>query len=325
MTFPRRRFLQVAAGAAALPVVSRFAYAQTYPSRPVRLIVGYPAGGPADIGSRLIAQALSDRLGQPFVVENRPGAGGNTGTEVVVKAAPDGYTLLNANILHAINTTLYENLSFNFIRDIAGVALIYRQPLVLEVHPSLPVKTVPEFIAYAKANPGTINIASSGIGTPQHLALELFKRMAVVDLIHVPYRGSAPALTDLISGQVQVMIDTINSSIGHIRTGRLRALAVSMTTRSQALPDVPTVAEFVRGFEVTSWSGVGVPKKTPPEIIAKLNTEINAALAEPKLKERFAELGAIVTPVSSAEFDKFIAAETEKWGNVIRGANIRAE
>jgi tripartite-type tricarboxylate transporter receptor subunit TctC len=325
MTFPRRRFLQVAAGAAALPVVSRFAYAQTYPSRPVRLIVGYPAGGPADIGSRLIAQALSDRLGQPFVVENRPGAGGNTGTEVVVKAAPDGYTLLNANILHAINTTLYENLSFNFIRDIAGVALIYRQPLVLEVHPSLPVKTVPEFIAYAKANPGTINIASSGIGTPQHLALELFKRMAVVDLIHVPYRGSAPALTDLISGQVQVMIDTINSSIGHIRTGRLRALAVSMTTRSQALPDVPTVAEFVRGFEVTSWSGVGVPKKTPPEIIAKLNTEINAALAEPKFKERFAELGAIVTPVSSAEFDKFIAAETEKWGNVIRGANIRAE
>jgi tripartite-type tricarboxylate transporter receptor subunit TctC len=325
MTFPRRRFLQVAAGAAALPVVSRFAYAQTYPSRPVRLIVGYPAGGPADIGSRLIAQALSDRLGQPFVVENRPGAGGNIGTEVVVKAAPDGYTLLNANILHAINTTLYENLSFNFIRDIAGVALIYRQPLVLEVHPSLPVKTVPEFIAYAKANPGTINIASSGIGTPQHLALELFKRMAVVDLIHVPYRGSAPALTDLISGQVQVMIDTINSSIGHIRTGRLRALAVSMTTRSQALPDVPTVAEFVRGFEVTSWSGVGVPKKTPPEIIAKLNTEINAALAEPKLKERFAELGAIVTPVSSAEFDKFIAAETEKWGNVIRGANIRAE
>jgi tripartite-type tricarboxylate transporter receptor subunit TctC len=325
MTFPRRRFLQVAAGAAALPVVSRFAYAQTYPSRPVRLIVGYPAGGPADIGSRLIAQALSDRLGQPFVVENRPGAGGNIGTEVVVKAVPDGYTLLNANILHAINTTLYENLSFNFIRDIAGVALIYRQPLVLEVHPSLPVKTVPEFIAYAKANPGTINIASSGIGTPQHLALELFKRMAVVDLIHVPYRGSAPALTDLISGQVQVMIDTINSSIGHIRTGRLRALAVSMTTRSQALPDVPTVAEFVRGFEVTSWSGVGVPKKTPPEIIAKLNTEINAALAEPKFKERFAELGAIVTPVSSAEFDKFIAAETEKWGNVIRGANIRAE
>ena len=325
MTFPRRRFLHLAAGAAALPIMARFAHAQTYPSRPVRLIVGYPAGGPADISSRLIAQALSDRLGQPFLVENRPGAGGNIGTEVVVKAAPDGYTLLNANIPHAINATLYENLSFNFIRDIAGVALIYRQPLVLEVHPSLPVKTVPEFIAYAKANPDTINIASSGIGTPQHLALELFKRMAVVDLIHVPYRGSGPALTDLISGQVQVMIDTINSSIGHIRTGRLRALAVSMTARSEALPDIPTIAEFVRGFEVTSWSGVGVPKKTPPEIITKLNSEINAALAEPKLKERFAELGAIVTPVSSAEFDKFIAAETEKWGNVIRGANIRAE
>ena len=325
MTLPRRRFLQVAAGAAVLPVMSRFANAQTYPSRPVRLIVGYPAGGPADIGSRLIAQALSDRLGQPFVVENRPGAGGNIGTAVVVKAAPDGYTLLNANIPHAINATLYENLTFNFIRDIAGVALIYRQPLVLEVHPSLPVKTVPEFIAYAKANPGTINIASSGIGTPQHLALELFKRMAVVDLIHVPYRGSAPALTDLISGQVQAMIDTINSSIGHIRTGRLRALGVSMTTRSAALPDVPTVAEFVRGFEVTSWSGIGVPRKTPAEIIAKLNMEINAALAEPKLKERFAELGAIVTPLSSADFDKFIAAETEKWASVIRGANIRAE
>jgi tripartite-type tricarboxylate transporter receptor subunit TctC len=325
MTFPRRRFLQLAAGAAAMPVMSRFANAQTYPSRPVRLIVGYPPGGASDIGSRLIAQALSDRLGQPFVVENRPGAGGNIGTEVVVKAAPDGYTLLNANIPHAINATLYENLTFNFIRDIAGVALIYRQPLVLEVHPSLPVKTVPEFIAYAKANPGTINIASSGIGTPQHLALELFKRMAVVDLIHVPYRGSAPALTDLISGQVQAMIDTINSSIGHIRTGRLRALAVSMTTRSAALPDVPTVAEFVRGFEVTSWSGIGVPKKTPAEIIAKLNMEINAALAEPKLKERFAELGAIVTPLSSVDFDKFIAAETEKWASVIRGANIRAE
>jgi len=325
MTFPRRKFLALTAGAAALPVLPRFANAQTYPSRPVRLVVGYPPGGPADIGSRLIAQALSDRLGQPFVVENRPGAGGNIGTEVVVKAAPDGYTLLNANIPHAINATLYDNLTFNFIRDIAGVASIYRQPTVLVVHPSLPVKTVPEFIAYAKANPGMINVASSGIGTPQHLALELFKRMAVVDLIHVPYRGSAPALTDLISGQVQAMLDTINSSIGHIRTGRLRALGVSMTTRSEALPDVPTIATFVPGFEVTSWSGVGAPKKTPADIIAKLNKEVNAALGEPKLKERFAELGALVTPLSSADFDKFIATETEKWGNVIRGANIRAE
>jgi tripartite-type tricarboxylate transporter receptor subunit TctC len=325
MTFPRRKFLKLAAGAAALPVLPRFAMAQAYPSRPVRLVVGYPPGGPADIGSRLVAQALSDRLGQPFIVENRPGAGGNIGTEVVVKAAPDGYTLINANIPHSINATLYDNLSFDFIRDIAGVALIYRQPLVLEVNPSLPVKTVPEFIAYAKANPGTINAASSGIGTPQHLALELFKRMAVVDLIHVPYRGSAPALTDLISGQVQVMLDTINSSIGHVRTGRLRALAVSTAKRSDALPDVPTIGDFVPGFEVTSWSGVGVPKKTPAEIIAKLNKEINAALGEPKLKERFAELGAIVSPISSAEFDKFIADETEKWGRVIRGANIRAE
>jgi tripartite-type tricarboxylate transporter receptor subunit TctC len=325
MTFPRRKFLKLAAAAAALPVLPRFAMAQAYPSRPVRLVVGYPPGGPADIGSRLVAQALSDRLGQPFIVENRPGAGGNIGTEVVVKAAPDGYTLINANIPHSINATLYDNLSFNFIRDIAGVALIYRQPLVLEVNPSLPVKTVPEFIAYAKANPGTINAASSGIGTPQHLALELFKRMAVVDLIHVPYRGSAPALTDLISGQVQAMLDTINSSIGHVRSGRLRALAVSTAKRSDALPDAPTIGDFVSGFEVTSWSGVGVPKKTPVEIIAKLNKEINAALGEPKLKERFAELGAIVSPISSAEFDKFIADETEKWGRVIRGANIRAE
>jgi tripartite-type tricarboxylate transporter receptor subunit TctC len=325
MTFPRRKFLELAAGAAALPAVSRLANAQTYPSRPVRLIVGYPPGGASDIGSRLIAQALSDRLGQPVIVENRPGAGGNIGTEVVVNAAPDGYTLLNANIPHAINATLYNNLTFNFIRDIAGVALIYRQPLVLEVNPSLPVKTVPEFIAYAKANPGTINVASSGIGTPQHLALELFKWMAVVDLIHVPYRGSAPALTDLISGQVHAMLDTINSSIGHIRAGRLRPLAVSMTRRSEALPDVPLIADFVPGFEVTSWSGVGAPRKTPAEIIAKLNKEINGALGEPKLKERFAELGALVMPMSSAEFDKFIADETEKWGRVIRGANIRAE
>jgi tripartite-type tricarboxylate transporter receptor subunit TctC len=325
MTVSRRKLLQFAAGVAALPAIRCIANAQAYPSRPVRLVVGYPPGGPADIGSRLIAQALTDRLGQPFVVENRPGAGGNIGTEVVVKAAPDGYTLLNANIPHAINATLYDNLSFNFIRDIAGVALIYRQPLVLEVNPALPVKTVPEFIAYAKANPGMINVASAGIGTPQHLALELFKRMAGVDLIHVPYRGSAQALTDLISGQVQAMLDTINSSIGHVRTGRLRALAISMTRRSDALPDAPIIADFVPGFEVTSWSGVGVPKKTPPEIIARLNKEVNAALAEPKLKERFAELGAIVTPLSSADFDRFIADETEKWGRVIRVANIKAE
>src|SRR5262245_35161335 len=280
MTFPRRKVLQLAAGAAALSALPRFANAQTYPSRPVRLIVGYPPGGASDIGSRLIAQALSDRLGQPVIVENRPGAGGNIGTEAVVKAAPDGYTLLNVNIPHAINTTLYDNLTFNFIRDIAGVALIYRQPLVLEVNPSLPVKTVPEFIAYAKANPGTINVASSGIGTPQHLALELFKWMAVVDLIHVPYRGSAPALTDLISGQVQAMLDTINSSIGHIRTGRLRALAVSMTRRSEALPDVPLIADFVPGFEVTSWAGVGVPRSTPAGIIGKLSKEINGGRRE---------------------------------------------
>jgi tripartite-type tricarboxylate transporter receptor subunit TctC len=325
MKLPRRQFLPLTGGAAALSAMPHLANGQAYPSRPVRLVVGYPAGGPSDIGSRLIAQALSDRLGQSFVVENRPGPGGNIGTEVVVKAPADGYTLLNANIPHAINATLYDNLTFNFIRDIAGVALIYRQPLALEVNPSLPVRTVPEFIAYAKANPGTVNIASGGIGTPQHLALELFKRMAGVELTHVPYRGSAPALTDLISGQVQAMLDTINSSIGHIRTGRLRALAVSMTKRSEALPDVPTIADYMPEAEVTSWSGVGAPKKTPAEIIARLNKEINTALREPKLKERFAELGALVSPLSSAQFDKFIADETDKWGKVIRAANIKPE
>jgi tripartite-type tricarboxylate transporter receptor subunit TctC len=325
MKLPRRRFLHLAAGAATLPAVSRIAWAQTYPSRPVRIVVGYAPGGAADISGRLIGQYLSNRLGQTFVVENRPGAGGNIGTEAVVKAAPDGYTLLIVNIPHAINATLYDKLNFNFIRDITAVAMIYRQPLVLEVNPAFPARTVSEFIAFAKGNPGKVNMASGGIGTPQHLAGELFKNVTGVDLIHVPYRGSSPALTDLLGGQVQVMFDTLNSSIEHIRAGRLRALAVTTATRSEALPNIPTIAEFLPGYEVTSWSGVGAPKKTPAEIIDKLNKDINAVLAEPALKARFADLGATVTTLSPAAFDKFIADETEKWAKVIRTANIKAE
>ena len=325
MTFPRRKFLELAAGAAALPVLPRFANAQTYPSRPVRLVVGYPPGGPADIGSRLVAQALSDRLGQPFVVENRPGAGGNIGTEVVVKAAPDGCTLLNANIPHAINATLYNNLTFDFIRDIAGIALIYRQPLVLEVHPSLPVKTVPEFIAYAKANPGMINVASSGIGTPQHLALELFKRMAVVDLIHVPYRGSAPALTDMIGGQVQVMFDTVPSSIEYIKAGKLRARAAATATRLDVLPDIPIMADFLPGFEASSWQGLCAPKNTPVEIIDKLNAEINAALADRKINRQLEDLGLRVLSSSLSDFGRLIAESTEKWAKVVKFSGAKAD
>jgi tripartite-type tricarboxylate transporter receptor subunit TctC len=321
----RRHVLHLTAGAAALPAVSRFAFAQTYPSRPVRIVVGYPPGGAADISGRLIGQSLSDRLGQPFIIENRPGAGGNIGTEAVVKSPPDGYTLLIVNIPHAFNATLYEKLNFNFIRDIAAVAMIYRQPLVLEVNPAFPARTVSEFIAYAKANPGKINMASAGIGTPQHLAGELFKSTTGLDLLHVPYRGSAPALTDLLGGQVQVMFDTLNSSIEHIRAGRLRALAVTTVIRSEALPNIPTIADFLPGYEVTSWSGVGAPRNTPAEIINKLNKDINAVLTEPTLKTRFAELGATVTALSPAAFDKFIADETEKWGNVIRALNIKVE
>jgi tripartite-type tricarboxylate transporter receptor subunit TctC len=325
MKLPRRNFLHLAAGAAALPAVSRIAWAQAYPSRPVRVVVGYPPGGAADISGRLIGKYLSDRLGQPFVIENRPGAGGNIGTEAVVKAPPDGYTLLIVNIPHAFNATLYDNLNFNFIRDIAGVGMIYRQPLVLEVNPAFPAKTVSEFVAFAKGNPGKINMASAGIGTPQHLAGELFKRTAGVDLLHVPYRGGAPALTDLLGGQVQVMLDTLNSSIEHIKAGRLRALAVTTATRSEALPNIPTIADFLPGYEVSSWSGVGAPRNTPAAIIDRLNSEINAVLADPAVKARFAELGTMVTTLSPAAFDKFIADETEKWGKVIRAAGIKAE
>jgi tripartite-type tricarboxylate transporter receptor subunit TctC len=325
MKLPRRRFLHLAAGAAVLPAVLRSAMAQTYPTHPVRWIVGYPPGGATDIAARLMGQWLSERLGQPFVIENRPGASGNIGTETVANAPPDGYTLLLVNAGNAINTTLYDKLNFNFIRDIAPVAGIIRVPLVMQVNPSVPAKTVPEFIAYAKANPGKLNMASAGNGTPQHVSGELFKMMAGVDMTHVPYRGSAPALTDLLGGQVQVVFDTTLASIEYIRTGRLRALAVTTATRLEVLPDVPTVGEFVPGYEASGWYGMGAPKNTPAEIIGKLNREVNAGLADPKMKARLADLGGTVFASSPAEFGKLIAEETKKWGKVIKTANIKPE
>jgi tripartite-type tricarboxylate transporter receptor subunit TctC len=315
--------LHVAAGAAALSAVSRIAWAQTYPTRPVKLVVGFPPGGGNDIVARLIAQWLSERLGQPFVVENRPGAGTNIATEAVVRAQPDGYTLLFVAPSSAINATLYEKLSFNFIRDIAPVASLIRLPNVMEVNPSVLVKTVPKFIAYAKAD--KINMASPGVGTSVHLSGELFKMMAGVDMLHVPYRGTAPALTDLLSGQVQVMFGTMTGSIEYIRTGKLRALAVTTATRAEALPDVPTLAEFVPGYEASTWYGIGAPKNTATEIIDKLNKEINAGLADSKIKAQLADLGGTVLAGSPAEFGRLIADETEKWGNVIRALNIKAD
>jgi len=325
MKLPRRQFLHLAVGAAALPTVLRIAWAETYPSRPVRIIVGFTAGGPQTIIARLIGQWLSERLGQPFVVENRPGAGGNVGAEAVVNAPPDGYTLLLVGPPNAINTTLYQNLKFNFLRDIAPVASIGRVPLVVEINPSLPAKTLPDFIGYAKANPGKINMASPGNGTPQHVSGELFKMMAGVNMLHVPYRGSAAALTDLLGGQVQVMIETTPASIEYIRTGRLRALAVTTATRSDALPDLPTVGDLVPGYEASSWYAVGAPKNTPPEIVDGLNNEINAALADPKVKARLADLGATVFLCSPAELGEFIAAETDKWGKVVKFAGAKPD
>jgi tripartite-type tricarboxylate transporter receptor subunit TctC len=321
----RRQFLHLTAGAAALPAVSRFALAQAYPTRPVRLIVGVAPGGPVDNLARLMGQWLSERLGQPFIVENRPGAGTNIATETVVRAAPDGYTLLMVAMSAAINATLYEKLNFNFIRDIAPVASIIHMPNVMVVHPSFPAKTVPEFIAYAKANPGKINLANPGTGTGPHMSGQLFKMMTGVALIDVPYRGGAPALTDLIGGQVQVMFDPTTSMIPPIRAGRLRALAVTTATRLPALPDIPTVGEFVPGYEVSGWLGVGAPRNTPAAIIDKLNKEINAGLADPKLRAQLADLAATVLPGSPLDFGKLIAAETEKWGKVIRAANIKSE
>ena len=321
----RRQFLHLAAGAAALPAASRLVWAQAYPSRPVRLIVGFSAGGTTDIISRLIGQWLSERLSQQFIIENRPGASANLATEAVVRAPPDGYTLLAVVATNAINATLYDKLSFNLNRDIAPVAGLIRSPLVLEVHPSVPVKSVPEFVAYAKANPGRVTMASFGVGSTSHVAGELFKMMTGVDLLHVPYRGSGPMLTDLVGGQVQMAFDNLPASIEHIRAGKLRALAVATAMRSEVLPNIPTVADFLPGYEASAWNGVGVPKGTPAEIIDKLNKEINAALADPRISARIAELGAAAFPTSPSEFGKFVADETEKWAKVIRTANIKPE
>jgi tripartite-type tricarboxylate transporter receptor subunit TctC len=305
--------------------LSRIAQAQAYPGRPVRIIVGFPAGGPQDIIARLIGQWLAERLGQQFIVENRPGAGGNIGAEAVVIAAADGHTLLLVGPPNAINATLYDKLKFDFVRDIAPVASISRVPLVVETNVAVPVRTVPELIAYAKANPGKINFASAGNGTPQHVAGELFKMMTGIDVQHVPYRGSAPALTDLLGGQVQLMIETTPASIGYVRSGRLRALAVATATRSEALPDLPIVADFVPGYEASSWYGIGATRNTPTEIIDKLNKEINAALADPKIRARLADMGSTVLPGSPADFGKFIVEETGKWGKVVKFSGAKAE
>jgi tripartite-type tricarboxylate transporter receptor subunit TctC len=325
MKLPRRQFLHLAAGAAALPAVSRFAFAQAYPTRPVRFIVGAPAGGGQDILARLIGQWLSDRLGQPFVIENRPGAGTNIATEAVVRAPADGYTLLLVSTFNAVNATLYDKLNFVFLRDIVPVAGVIREANILVVHPSMPAKTIPEFIAHAKAKPGKINLASSGIGGPGHMAGELFKMMANINLVHVPYRGAAPALTDLLGGQVQVMFASVPSSIEYVRAGRLRPLAVTTATRSDALPDVPTMGDFLPGFEASSWYGVGAPRTMPAETVEKLNKEINSGLADPRMKARLADFGGTPLVGLPADFGKLIAEETEKWGKVIRAVNIKTE
>jgi tripartite-type tricarboxylate transporter receptor subunit TctC len=321
----RRQFLHLAAGAAAVPAMSRIATAQTYPVKPTRFIIGYTPGGTADITARLIGQWLTEKLGQPFIVESRSGASTNIATEAVVRSAPDGYTLLLVAPANAINASLYGKLNFNFLRDIAPVAGINRFGNVMEVNPSVPVKTVPEFIAYAKANPGKINFASSGSGSTIHMSGELFKMMTGIDIVHVPYRGGAQALTDLLGGQVQVMFDNVPTSLEHIRSGRLRPLAVTTATRLEALPDVPTVAEYVPGYESSAWYGIGVPKGTPSEIIAILNREVNAALADPNMKARFADLSAAAIPGSPADFGKFLADESEKWAKVVKFAGAKAD
>ena len=323
MKLPRRSFLHLAAGAVALPALWRTARAQSYPIRPVRFVVGFPASNASDIVARLMAQSLSDRLGQQFVVENRPGAGSNIGTEMVVRAAPDGYTLLLVVPSSVINATLYPNLNYNFIRDVAPVGSIGDSTFVMVVNPAVPAKTVPEFIAYAKANPGKINMASAGNGTATHVFGELFKIMVGVDLVHVPYRGSF--LPDLLGGQVRVVFGPIAQSVELIRTGKLRALAVTTASRSAALPDIPTVGDFVSGYDASAWYGVGAPKNTPTEIIGRLNKELNEVLADPKIKERLADLGFIPIPMTSTEFGKLIADETEKWAKVVKEANIKPE
>ena len=325
MKLPRRTFLHLAACAGALPAVSRIARAQTYPSRPVRIVVPFAPGGSTDIIARQMGLWLSERFGQPFVIENRPGAGSNIGTEAVVNAPPDGYTLLLVGASSAINVTLYEKLNFNFLRDITPVAGMISIPFIMAVNPSFPAKTVSELTAYAKVNPSKVNMGSGGNGTAGHLSGELFKMMAGVNMVHVPYRGEGPALTDMLGGQVQVMFATVPASIEFIRADKLRPLAVSTATRWQGLPDLPTVGDFVPGYETSAWQGIGAPKNTSAEIVEKLNKEVNAGLADPKMKARFAELGNAVIPGSPADFGKLIAEETEKWGKVIRAVNIKAE
>jgi tripartite-type tricarboxylate transporter receptor subunit TctC len=325
MTIPRRDFLRLAAGAATLPALSRVATADDYPTKPVRVLVGYAPGGTTDTLARMIGQRLTDRLGQQFLIETRTGAGTNIATEALVRSPPDGYTLFLATSANAINATLYERLSFNFIRDVAPVAIIADAPLVMEVHPSVPVHTVPEFIAYARANPGKINMASGGVGSPPHLAGELFMMTTGVKLVHVPYRGSAPAITDMLGGQMQVYFDLIASSIEHIRAGKLRPLAVTTTKRLDALPDVPTVADFLPGFEVSAWQGLCAPKGTPADIIDRLNKEVNAAVADPKIKGQLEDLSLRVMSGTAADFGKLIADDTEKWAKVIKFAGIKAD
>jgi tripartite-type tricarboxylate transporter receptor subunit TctC len=321
----RRQFLHLAAGAAALPAASRIARGQAYPTRPVRIVVGFAAGGPNDFAARLMGQWLSERLGQSFVVENRPGAGGNLGTEAVVRAPGDGQTLLLVSPSHAINATLYDKVGYNFIRDIVPVSSIYFGANVMAVHPSAPFKTLPEFVAYAKASPRKISFGSGGNGSIQHLASVLFQMTSGVDLVHVPYRGEGPALTDLLGGQIQVVFGTLTTTIEYLKGGKLRALAVTTRMRSDAVPDIPTVDEFVPGYEVSSWVGIGAPRNTPAEIVERLNLEINAGLADPKIKARLAEVGRAVLPGSPADFGRLVADETEKWGKVIRAASIKPD
>jgi tripartite-type tricarboxylate transporter receptor subunit TctC len=322
---PRRTFLHLAAGAAVLPAVSRFACAQTYPARPVRIVVGFAPGGPNDINARLIGQWLSERLGQPFIIDNRPGASGNIAMESVVRSPPDGYTLVMIALSSAVNATLFENLPFIFLRDIAPIGTVSRNMLVMVVHPSLPVATGLDLIAYAKANPNKLNMASPGSGTGPHMASELFKLMTGVRMMHVPYRGSGPMLNDLLSGQVQFAFDALASSIGHIRAERLRALGVGNAMRVEALPDVPAVAEFLPGYEASGTQGLGAPRNTPVEIIDKLNREINAGLANPRIRARIADLGNTPLALTPSDYGKLRAEETEKWGKVIRAANIKLE
>jgi len=325
MDLPRRRFLHLAAGAAALPAISRIASAQAYPTRPVRIIVPFAPGGSTDIVTRLVAQRLSERLGQQFIVENRPGGGSNIGTEAAVNAPADGYTLVMLGNANAINASLYQKLNFNLIRDIAPVAGINTQASVMVVHPSLPINSVPEFIAYAKANPGRINMASAGIGSGIHMTGELFKMMAGVDLVHVPYRGEGPAIADLVGGQVQFMFCAVPTCIEYIKAGRVRALGVSTPSRWKTLPDIPAIAEFVPGYEVTAWFALGAPRNTPAEIIHKLNGEIDAALADNRLKNRFAGLGAVPMPMAPAKVGQWLTDEVEKWAKVVKFSGAKPE